>query len=332
MNFAKVSTRSGAWCTAVVMVLAGCAHDAPAAAPVTAPVAVDSCANYMKKLCGELGERTEACSSSVAVLAFLPARACAVGLDEFSATAQRIAELRKMCRTVADHVCSTFGKDSESCQSIEQNLPQIPPGHCLALARDEERLMAALKEREEATAQVSDEQWQDLLKGTPPSFGAADASVVVVEFTDFQCPYCAQAAQTVQRLKQDYASKVRIVLRQFPLPFHHDARPAARAALAAHDLGKFWQYHDLLFANQGTLGADALAEYAVKAGLTKANFQRAAAGSSTEERVEQDLQLGNQVHVQGTPTMFVNKVRVANPIDYDAVKQQVETALAEKKK
>ena len=69
--------------------------------------------------------------------------------------------------------------------------------------RDEEKLIAALRQREAATASVSDEHWQELLAGTPPGFGAAEAAVSVVEFTDFQCPFCAQAAETMRRLKQD---------------------------------------------------------------------------------------------------------------------------------
>lgn len=309
--------------------LYGCAQNPPPA-PQTAeaPVAQDACATYAKKLCGELGERSEACTASLSVLALLPARACAAALSDFTSTAARIADLRKACKSVADHVCAAVGQDSQSCQAITQNLPDIPPGHCLALARDEERLIAALREREAATAQVSDANWQALLEGQPPSFGPPDAKVVIVEFTDFECPFCAQAAETVNRLKKEYASKVRFVLRQFPLPFHRSAKPAARAALAAHDQGKFWQYHDLLFANQHSLDTDAFAQHAAKVGLAKQAFESAVAGASTAQRVEHDIELGTRVHVQGTPTMFVNKRRVENPIDYDSVQKQVDEALA----
>jgi protein-disulfide isomerase len=314
---------------AIATVLLGCgagpqqppAKVTPAAAPT------EACAEYSKRLCGELGVRSEACASSVAVVALLPQRACAAALDEFAATTGRIADLRKACQSVADHVCAEVGKDSESCRAIVQNLPEIPPGHCLSLARDEPRLIAALREREAANASVSDEHWQELLEGTPPGFGAADARVVVVEFTDFQCPFCAQAAETVRRLKQDYASRIRVVLRQFPLPFHPDARTAARAALAAHDQGKFWPYHDLLFANQSTLGSEALLGYAQKAGLAKDKFQSAAQSESTDRRVEHDIVLGTTVHVQGTPTMFINKKRVADPMDYEKIASVIDTEL-----
>jgi protein-disulfide isomerase len=150
-----------------------------------------------------------------------------------------------------------------------------------------------------------------------------------VEFTDFQCPFCAQAAETMRRLKQDYSGKIRVVLRQFPLPFHPDARPAARAALAAHDQGRFWQYHDLLFANQSTLGSEALIGYAKQVGLSQDKFKAAVQSESTEQRVEHDIQLGRSVQVQGTPTMFINKKRIADSIDYQKIAGAIDAALAQ---
>jgi protein-disulfide isomerase len=296
---------------------------------VDASASEQACPDYAKKLCEALGAQSESCASSVAVVALLPSRACAAGLEEFATTATRIVDLRKACQSVAEHVCAEVGQDSDSCRAITQNLPEIPPGHCMSLARDEEKLIAALREREAATASVSDERWQELVAGMPPGFGAPEASVVLVEFTDFQCPFCAQAAETMRRLKQDYAGKIRVVLRQFPLPFHPDARPAARAALAAHDQGRFWQYHDLLFANQSTLGSEALIGYAKQAGLSPDKFKAAAQGESTEERVEHDIELGRSVHVQGTPTMFLNKKRVADPIDYQKIAGAIDAALAQ---
>jgi protein-disulfide isomerase len=310
----------------------GCGGGQSTPAAKTAADAAPSehaCPDYAKKLCESLGTESESCASSVAVIALLPSRACAAGLEEFSTTATRIVELRKACQSVADHVCTEVGPDSDSCRAITANLPEIPPGHCMSLARDEAKLIAALREREAATASVTDERWQELLAGTPPGFGAPEAAVSVVEFTDFQCPFCAQAAETMRRLKQDYGSKIRVVLRQFPLPFHPDARPAARAALAAHDQGKFWPYHDLLFANQSTLGSDALVGYAKQAGLSQDKFKAAAQGESTEQRVEHDIQLGRSVRVQGTPTMFINKKRVADPIDYEKITSEIDAALAQ---
>jgi protein-disulfide isomerase len=264
----------------------------------------------------------------VGVVAVMPARACSAGLAEFATTEGRIAELRKACVAVAERVCTELGQDNAACKAIKNDLPDIPPGHCAALLRDQDQLIAALRQREAMAGPIDDARWGALSAGKPPGFGAADARVVVVQFSDFQCPFCAEAAETARRLKADYATRIRFVFRQFPLAFHPDARGAARASLAAHDQGKFWEYHDLLFAHQDKLGREGLIEHARRAGLDVAAFSSALDGGSTAERVDEDLKLGQTVHVQGTPTMFINKDRVADPLDYDAVSRAVDEALA----
>lgn len=287
----------------------------------------DACKDYMSRLCNELGTRSDACRSAVGVVALLPPSACAAAVADFAITQTRIADLRKACQTVADNVCAALGSDSESCKAIKQNLPEIPPGHCAALLHDQEQLVAALRQRESLNAPLSDALWQALLAGQPPGFGAADARVAVVEFTDFQCPYCAQAAETMRRIKKDYGTRIRLVIRQFPLSIHPDARGAAQAALAAHDQGKFWEFHDQLFSHQDALGADALASYAQKAGLNVDAFRSAASGDAAVQRVADDMRLGESVNLQGTPTVFVDKQRVDNPIDYDSVAAAIDAAL-----
>jgi protein-disulfide isomerase len=178
------------------------------------------------------------------------------------------------------------------------------------------------------TEPLDDASWSALIAGQAPGFGAADARVVVVQFSDLQCPYCAQSAETVRRLKQDYGSRIRFVFRQFPLSFHPDARGAAQAALAAHDQGKFWEYHDLLFAHQDALGREALIDHARKAGLDVTAFRAALDGSSTAQRVEEDMKLGQAAQVQGTPTLFIDKQRIADPMDYESVSGAIDEALA----
>jgi protein-disulfide isomerase len=286
-----------------------------------------ACDDYAQRLCKELGARSEGCRSVLGTVALLPARACEVGLAEFDATLQRIAELHKACETVATSICAELGAESEGCQAIRQNLPQIPPGHCASLLRDQRQLIAALRQREALNGPISDERWQALLDGEPPGFGAASAPVTVVEFSDFQCPYCAQAAETVHRLKKDYEGRIRFVFRHFPLPFHPNAQAAAQAAFAAQEQGKFWEYHDLLFGNQDALGPEALVVYARKVGLDVEAFRSAAGSESAAQRITADMRLGESVQVQGTPTMFIDKKRIADPLDYDKVAQLVEQEL-----
>jgi protein-disulfide isomerase len=287
------------------------------------------CVDYAQRLCTELGPRTESCRAVVGIVALMSPHACEVGLAEFDTTLERIAELRKACETVANNICKELGKESEGCRAILQNLPEIPPGHCAALLHDQSQLIAALRQRQALDAPLSDERWQALLAGEPPGFGVAGAKVAVVEFSDFQCPYCAQAAATVQRLKQDYGSRIRFVFRHFPLPFHPNARAAAQAAIAAQDQGKFWEYHDLLFGNQDALSSDALLAYARKLGLDLDAFRTAAQGESSAHRVADDLRLGESVQIQGTPTLFIDKKRIEDPMDYEKVSKIVEEALGQ---
>jgi protein-disulfide isomerase len=287
------------------------------------------CVDYAHRLCTELGPRTDACRAVLGIVALMSPHACEVGLAEFDTTLERIAELRKACETVASNICKELGKESEGCRAIQQNLPDIPPGHCAALLHDQSQLIAALRQRQALNAPVSDERWQALLAGEPPGFGVAGAKVAVVEFSDFQCPYCAQAASTVQRLKQDYGARIRFVFRHFPLPFHPNAQAAAQAAIAAQDQGKFWEYHDLLFGNQDALSPDALLAYARKLGLDLDAFRAVSQGESSAHRVADDLRLGESVQIQGTPTLFIDKKRVDDPMDYAKVSKIVEDALGE---
>jgi protein-disulfide isomerase len=288
-----------------------------------------ACSEYARKLCMELGPRSDGCRSVLGVVAVMPPRACTAGLEEFASTQGRIAELRQACVAVAERVCAELGAESESCKAIRGDLPDIPPGHCAALLRDQDQLVAVLRQRESLTTPLDDAAWRALGAGQPPGFGAADARVVVVQFSDFQCPFCAETAATVRRLKEDYGTRIRFVFRQFPLSFHADARAAAQASLAAHDQGKFWEYHDLLFAHQDALGRESLIEHARKAGLDVATFRSALDSSSTAQRVEEDLKLGQAVHVKGTPTLFIDRHRIADPMDYEGVSAVIDKALAQ---
>jgi protein-disulfide isomerase len=292
-----------------------------------AKVKASACGDYARALCVELGPESDGCRSALGVVTLLSPRACALAIEDFEHSRERIAALRGACEQVATRVCAEMGDESDSCQGIREDLPKIPPGHCAALLRDQDRLIAALHERQASTKPLSEEAWRSLLAGTPPGFGAADAQVVVVEFSDFECPYCAEAAATVHKLREHYGDRIRFVFRNYPLPFHPNARAAAQASLAAHEQGKFWELHDRLFEHQDALGNDQLIEHARAAGLDVEAFRTAATGAASGTRVDEDMRLGQLAHVQGTPTMFINKQRVQNPLDFDEVSEQVDAAL-----
>jgi protein-disulfide isomerase len=158
-----------------------------------------------------------------------------------------------------------------------------------------------------------------------PYKGTANASVVVVDFSDFECPYCKQAVATEQYLLGKYAGKIKIVFKQFPLVnIHIDAMKAAQASECAHEQGKFWEYHDMLFDNQQRLADADLKSYAKYIGLDSGRFDACLGSGIKEAIVLADLNEGGRIGVRATPTFFVNGIQVSSP-----VQANVDKAVAE---
>jgi len=139
-----------------------------------------------------------------------------------------------------------------------------------------------------------------------PSVGPADAPVTIIEFSDFECPYCQKSAGVLDVLKRLYGKQIRIVYRDFPGPNHSDALPAAEAAECAHEFGRFWEYHDLLFTRQ-TAGRgwdyNALAK---QVGLQEDKFSACLNSGRHRQEILNDLHDGMQLGVSSTPTFFIN--------------------------
>ena len=285
------------------------------------------CAHYARRICEVVGPRSDTCRATLGVVALMSPRACAVGVEDWEVTLERVAELRTACDALADQVCVAMGEGSEACRAIRGDAPSIPPGPCPTLLQEAPKLIGQLKEREALSAPLSEERWAAVTGAGAPEFGKADAEVVLVEFSDFQCPYCARAAETVAKIKEAYGERIRFVFRQYPLPFHNHAHGAAQASLAAHAQGKFWEYHDKLFDNQDSLDPASLESYAKDVGLDMDAFRAASTGADTAKAVASDVALGDTVHVRGTPTLFINGRRVENAIDYDSVAAEIDAAL-----
>jgi protein-disulfide isomerase len=141
--------------------------------------------------------------------------------------------------------------------------------------------------------------------------GATEPLVTIVEYSDFQCPFCGQFAQTLHELVAMYPDDVRVVFRQFPLPMHPDAELGARAAVAAGDQGKFWAMHDRLFENKSAMKRDDVEEHARKIGLDMSKFAAALDDPALAERVQQDRRGGMALGVRGTPSWFCNGLYVS---------------------
>ncbi|NMO23142.1 DsbA family protein [Pyxidicoccus fallax] len=150
-----------------------------------------------------------------------------------------------------------------------------------------------------------------------PSLGARDAAVTVEVWSDFQCPFCAKGASIVGELREKYGDKVRIVFRHQPLPMHGNARLAAIATMAAHEQGKFWQMHDVLFDNQRSLDRASLEEYARGLGLDLPRFRAALDNPALANYVDAEVVEAQRRGIAGTPTFFVNgkSIMGARPLE-----------------
>jgi protein-disulfide isomerase len=139
-----------------------------------------------------------------------------------------------------------------------------------------------------------------------PVIGPPDAPVTIVEFSDFQCPFCSRIGPTLDQIREAYGDRVRIVFKDFPLSIHPQAQAAAEAAQCALEQGKFWEYHDKLFANQRALGPDNLKQYAADLALDATAFNACLDSGRHKDGVLQDMADGQRWGVTGTPALFVN--------------------------
>jgi protein-disulfide isomerase len=167
------------------------------------------------------------------------------------------------------------------------------------------------------------------LASTDPSLGSASAPVTLVEFSDFQCPYCRQAAPTLKQLREKYGDKLRIVWKDFPLTqIHPQAFKAGEAGHCAAEQGKFWEYHDRLFANQQALQPADLKKYAADTGMDAAKFDACLDSSKYGDRVREGVAQGSRLGVNSTPTMYVNGRLVSGAQPYEVIAGVIDEELS----
>jgi len=149
------------------------------------------------------------------------------------------------------------------------------------------------------------------LIGDSPTRGNPEAQLVLLKFSDFQCPFCGRAADDMKAFMNDNETDVLYVYKHFPLTrIHPEAIPAARASWAAQQQGQFWAYHDALFAGQDRLGDDLYAEIAQTLGLNMDQFEQDRTGAASREAVEQDQELTRELRLSSTPTFVLNNLLV----------------------
>jgi protein-disulfide isomerase len=163
-------------------------------------------------------------------------------------------------------------------------------------------------------------------KGAPVR-GNPDAKVAVVEFSDFQCPYCASSVETLQQIQQAYGDKVRIVFKHLPLPMHPMARPAALASEAAFRQGKFWEMHDRIFAHRDQLSPESFRGYAQEIGLDMARYDRDLADAGLAKRIDEDSAEARKLGITGTPAFFVNGRYLPGAVPFESIQSLLDEDL-----
>jgi protein-disulfide isomerase len=190
------------------------------------------------------------------------------------------------------------------------------------------------------TADTSGESggaWDDTDSPIPvsskdPMWGKKDAPVTIVEWSDYQCPYCSRVEPTIQQVKDAYGpDKVRIFWKNNPLPFHNNAKPAAEAAQGVFALGgndAFWKFHDTAFKNQQALGTDSYVKWAQDAGIKDtAAYKAGLDGHKWADKIDKDMTEGKSAGVQGTPAFFVNGVFINGAQPFDNFKKTIDQEL-----
>ena len=165
-----------------------------------------------------------------------------------------------------------------------------------------------------------------------PTWGNPDAPVTIVEFSDFECPFCTRVGATLAELRRLYGpSQLRLVWKNFPLPFHNNARPAADAAMTVFELGgdgAFWKFHDLVFANQQDLSPANYLRWAVMAGVDGVRFQAELSARRNAAKVDEDVALAERLGIRGTPVFRINGIALMGAQPIDRFKEIIEAELA----
>ncbi|HIG02363.1 MAG TPA: hypothetical protein EYQ66_13830 [Myxococcales bacterium] len=165
-------------------------------------------------------------------------------------------------------------------------------------------------------------------KGSPAKGGAANAPVTLVEFSDFQCPFCSRVTGTLDQIEKAYGDKVRIVFKHLPLRMHSRAPMAHAASEAANRQGKFWEMHDLIFENQRDLSEAAYLRYAGQIGMDVDQFKKDMASASVKARVDADAAEAAKLGVTGTPGFFVNGYFLSGAKPFSEFKRVIDEQIA----
>jgi protein-disulfide isomerase len=279
------------------------------------------------KLSQAIYEARRATLDEIIGLRLIDADATARGIDEMTLITQEITS--KVAPVTDQDVTSWYNANQDRVQGatldqVRQPIQQLLRQQRLQTVRD--AYVERLKLKTPVRILLEAPRVQVEAAGRP-SKGPADAPVELIEFSDFQCPFCLRAFPIVKQVMAAYPDSVRLVYRNYPLPGHPRARPAAEAAACAADQGKFWEYHDRLFENQDKLSDDDLKAHAVALGLDAAKFNACFDATAHKADVDADIAAGNEAGVTGTPAFFINGRLLSGAQPLEAFKQVIDEEL-----
>jgi protein-disulfide isomerase len=217
-------------------------------------------------------------------------------------------------------------------QTKEQLTPQISAGlRSRKVAEAQAAFMKSLRDKHAVKVLLDPPRVQVTLDDDA-SRGPAKAPITIVEFSDYQCPYCSRAEETVQKVLDKYGDKVRLVYRDYPLGFHKNAHGAAEAAECAEEQGKFWEMHAAMFKDQAKLAPADLVATAAGLGLDKDRFKGCLDSGKYREEVQKDFQDGASYGVTGTPTFFINGIMLVGARPLESFTEVIEAELSRQAK
>ena len=203
-----------------------------------------------------------------------------------------------------------FAKAMEAYLETESGMEKIGDAMQTYFQKQQQKAQAERAKQEE---QALEDQFKNPIKvdvGNAPTKGPKDAKITIVEYSDFECPFCSRGANTIEEVLKAYPNDVKVAFKNLPLPFHKNAKPAALAALAAGRQGKFWEMHDVLFQNQRALTPELFNSTAEKLGLNMDKFKADMAHPVLSKQVDDDAKEANKIGITGTPGFVVNGVLV----------------------
>lgn len=212
--------------------------------------------------------------------------------------------------------------------SLEEVRPRIAQYLQQQQATEVLRALVTRLEDENGVKKMLPHYRLDVAPEDSPRKGAATAPIQIVEFSDFQCPYCSDAATTVKKVEEKYGDKVSIVYRHFPLPMHDKAHRAAEASQCANDQGQFWTFHDALFADQKPWTDDDFKGIAKTAGIDVKKFEDCLSAGTHVATVDEDMEDGRKAGMNGTPGFYINGIVLSGARPFEDFVDVIDEELA----